>query len=70
MNLHYSFLFYILKNYLFLFIWMHQGLVVAYKIFSCGMQGLVPQLGIEPGLHVLRAQNFSHTREVLILQFY
>ena len=47
-----------------------KGLVAACKIFSCGMQDLVPRLGIEPRPHVLRAQNLSHTREVLILQFY
>ena len=49
---------------------MHQDLVAACEIFSCGMQDLVPWLGIEPRPPVLKAQNLSHAREVLILQFY
>ena len=36
-----SILFFSLKN-IYLFIWLHWVLVVAYKLFSCGMWGLVP----------------------------
>ena len=51
---------------LFLFIWLHWVLVAAYKIFSCGMWGLIPWPGIEPRCPVLGAWSVSHwtTREV------
>ena len=54
------------KNYYFyFFIWPHQVLVVAHKIFSCSMWDRVPWPGIEPWLPVLGAWSLSHwtTRE-------
>ena len=45
---------------------MHQVLVVAHEIFSCGMWNLVPWPGIEPGPPALGVRSLSHwTREVL-----
>ena len=32
------------------FIWLHQVLVLAYRVFSCSMWDLVSQPGIKPGL--------------------
>ena len=50
----------------FFFIRMHQVLVVAREIFSCGMWDLVPWAGIEPGPLALGVWSLSHwTREVL-----
>ena len=60
------------------FTWLHQVLVVAYRIFSCDMQtlrcgmwDLVPWPGIEPGTPALGARNLKHwtTREVPLPQF-
>ena len=41
-------------------------LVMAWEIFSCGMQDLVPRPGIEPGPPALGAWSLNHwiTREV------
>ena len=54
------------KNYLFTYLacWI---LVVALRIFSCGMWDLVPWSGIEPGLLATRAWGLSHwtIRDVL-----
>jgi len=61
----------------YLFMWLHQVLVVACGIFtcsvqtlSCGMWDLVPQPGIEPGPPPFGAQSPSHwpTRKVPIPQ--
>ena len=53
------------------FIWLHQVLVVARGIFSCGLWNLVPWLWIEPGLPALGMRNFSNwtTREVPVYSF-
>ena len=45
---------------------MHQVLVVAHEIFSCGIWDLVPWPGTEPGPPALGVRSLSHwTREVL-----
>ena len=50
----------------YLCIWLCWVLIATCGIFSCGMQDLVPQPGIEPGSPTLGAQSLSHwaTREV------
>ena len=58
--------------YICLFIWPHQVLVVACRIFSCGTWDLVPWPGVEAGLPALGAQNLNHwiTREVPYLNIF
>ena len=62
----YYFLFLI---FIYVFIWLHLLLVVAHSIFGCGMQDLVPWLGIEPWFPALGARSLNHwtTREVPLL---
>ena len=45
---------------IYLFIWLHQVLIVAHGIFSCGMWDLVPWPGIELRSPALGAQSLSH----------
>ena len=51
--------------FIYLF-WLHRVLVVARRIFSCGMWDLVPRPGIEPAAPALGARSLTHwtTREV------
>ena len=46
--------------YFYSFIWLHKVLVVACRIFSCGMWDQVPWPRIEPRPPVLGAQSPSH----------
>ena len=66
------------KKKVYLFIWLHQVLVAACRIFSCGMQALscsmwnlVPRPGIKAQSPALSIQSLSHckTREVLSSSF-
>ena len=52
---------------IYLFIWLHQGLVAACEIFSCSMQDLVPWPQIKPRPPALGAWSLSHwaTKELL-----
>ena len=49
----------------YLFIWLHQVLIVARRVFSCGMRDLVPRSGVKPGPHALGSWSISQwpTRE-------
>ena len=74
---------FILLLNIYLFIWLHQVLIVAHRIFivagrifnfnrptlSCGIWDLVPWPGIEPGSPALGVQSLSHwsTREVPLM---
>ena len=55
--------------YINLFIWLHQILIVARGIISCGMWGLVPQLGMELRPPALGAWSHNHwvTKEAPVL---
>ena len=44
----------------YLFIWLRRVLVVACRIFSCGMWDLVPWAGMESGPSAVGAQSLSH----------
>ena len=58
---------YFLKNiYFYVFIWLHRVLIVACRLFSCGMWNLVSWPGIETAPPALGAQSLIHwtTREV------
>ena len=47
------------KNNIYLFIWLHRVLVVAHRIFSCGMWDLVPWPWIEPRPPALGVWNLN-----------
>ena len=52
---------------MFIFIWLHQVLAAALRVFTCGMQDLVPWPGMEPqGPPTLGVRSLSHwtTRDV------
>ena len=57
-------IFKVIFTILFLFIWLHQTLVVAHCIFSCSRQGLFAWPGIEPGSPELgtESQPLDHQR--------
>ena len=54
------------KVFIFIYVWLHQDLDVACRIFSCGTWNLVPQPGIEPRPPASGAQRLSHwaTRDI------
>ena len=63
--------FFLIFQNLFLFIWLHQGLIATQRIFSCRIWVLVPQPLLKTRPPALGMRSLSHwaTREVLVWCF-